>query len=142
MVVPGGTTGPPLVAASAGAAEARQIRADLDADLRVLMATPSFLDRLRSTGPLAVEVASAHGALGPVGRGSGSGDDVRGYSPLRRLPRASDLEVAVTRGGGDALARQWIRLDEITAALRLVLQALDRLGASPDGPWRRRSSAR
>ena len=55
-------------------------------DARALMATPSFLDRLRGTGPLPPRSSSRHGALGPVARGSGLVDDVRVGTPLRRLP--------------------------------------------------------
>ena len=41
------------------------------ADVTTLMGTASFLDRLRRTGPLSPERAREHGALGPVGKGSG-----------------------------------------------------------------------
>ena len=64
------------------------------------MVTASFLDRLRGTGPLTPDRARAHGALGPVGRASGTGDDVRAdrpYDAYRRLPPAPGRRSRGTR---------------------------------------------
>ena len=101
------------------------------------MATPSFLDRLRGTGVIPHDVAAAHGALGPVGRGSGLVEDVRVERPygayrLLGFSRPSRGEE------GDALARQHVRLDEIASAFHLVRQALDELSETDQEPsWRR-----
>ena len=50
------------------------------------MGTASFLDRLRRTGPLRPERAREHGALGPVGKASGYGDDARRTRPYDAYP--------------------------------------------------------
>ncbi|HWG73647.1 MAG TPA: NADH-quinone oxidoreductase subunit C [Acidimicrobiales bacterium] len=135
VVTLGGTTGPPLLAPDEALGALRAIEADLARDLRTLMTTPSFLDRLRTTGIVAPAVAVVHGALGPVGRGSGTGPDVRierPYGGYRQLGFAP----AGPRDAGDALARQWIRAEEVAGSWHLLRQALDELGAHPDGPWR------
>ena len=81
VVVPGGVAGPALIAP----AELLAALADLDRhvtpDLRLLMGTASFLDRLRRTGPLRPGRAGEHGALGPLGRASGITDDTRQARP-------------------------------------------------------------
>jgi Ni,Fe-hydrogenase III large subunit len=116
-------------------AEVGRIDRAIANDIRALMTTPSFLDRLRGTGILPTAVVADHGALGPVGRGSGLVEDARlqrpygAYRFLRFEPAASDA-------AGDALARQWVRIDEIRQAFHLVRQALEEMAGCGDGPWR------
>lgn len=45
-------------------------------------------------------------------------------------------EAAAGRSEGDALARQWVRLEEMHEAFRLVRRALEELGESQPGAWR------
>ena len=133
VVVPGGVRGLPLLSP----AETRQRIDDLAGrpagDVTALMETPSFLDRLRNTGPLDGGLADRHGALGPVGRASGLDEDGRwdrpydAYPPLERRPPAA-------RPTGDALARLRVRWDEVTAAFELIRQALDLLDRADAGP--------
>jgi formate hydrogenlyase subunit 5 len=70
------------------AAILHRIRSDRDA----LIVDASFLDRLRGTGPLDPVLAASHGALGPVGRGSGCDDDARrrAYDGYAEIPPAVD----------------------------------------------------
>lgn len=136
VVVPGGVTGPILVDPRWAVAAADRLEAAMAEDARALMATPSFLDRLRGTGLLPPDVVAAHGALGPVARGSGLVNDVRversygGYRSLGFEPAAGFEE-------GDALARQHVRIFEIGQAFDLVRQALDELSENAHGPWQR-----
>lgn len=90
------------------------------------MATPSFLDRLRGTGVITPEVASRYAAVGPVGRGSGQMEDVRFSRPYMAYRQLSH-QLLEPRSEGDALARQRVRLEEITGAFHLIRQAADRL---------------
>jgi formate hydrogenlyase subunit 5 len=135
VIVPGGTSGPPVLAPAQALAElgsfARALRDDLDA----LMATPSFLDRLRGTGVVPGDVARAHGALGPVGRGSGLSEDVRAERPYAAYGSLG-FDVSTGHFEGDALARQRVRLDEIGQSIHLTREALDELDEAGDGPWR------
>ncbi|SBS78156.1 NADH-ubiquinone oxidoreductase, chain 49kDa [uncultured Mycobacterium sp.] len=104
----------------------------ISVDRRTLMNDSTFLDRVRGTGRLDPDLAASHGALGPVGRGSGCVDDARlrsydGYGELR------DIDVVVdTRG--DAQARLQVRFDEIDSAVALIGQACDRLLTLADAP--------
>ncbi len=99
------------------------------------MDTPSFLDRLRHTGVITPFAAAAHGALGPVARGSGLAGDVRAERPYGAYG-VLGFEPAQPSELGDALARQQVRLEEVTAAFHLAREALDELGEEDSrAPW-------
>lgn len=100
-----------------------RIRRDRD----ILMVNASFLDRLRGTGHLDPSLAASHGALGPVGRGSGCDDDARRrpYAGYGELP---PVEAAGVQQQGDALARLKVRWAEIDSSATLIEQACGRLG--------------
>jgi formate hydrogenlyase subunit 5 len=136
VVVPGGVSGSPLLDPAAALGQVGRLDAAVGDDARALMATPSFLDRLRGTGPLPPDVVAAHGALGPVARGSGLVDDIRVSRPYGAY-RHLGFEPAAGFDEGDALARQHVRLSEIHQAFHLVRQALDELADAAPGPWRR-----
>ena len=129
VVVPGGVASPPAIDAAATRAHLAALEKAIRDDLELLMATPSFLDRLRSTGILESTVAHVRGALGPVGRGSGEIEDVRSSRPYGAYGRL-DRPLAAPRKRGDALARQLVRDDEIASSFRLIAQALDLLDDS------------
>jgi len=138
VVVPGGVAGAPLqggakVLGSLGRLE-KAVRDDLD----LLMATPSFVDRLRGTGVVPPELAYERAAVGPVARGSGQNEDLRSSRPYAAYAKLERLDVP-ERSSGDALARQWVRADEIFDAFHLSRQALEELealGPEPAGGWR------
>jgi Ni,Fe-hydrogenase III large subunit len=136
VVVPGGVGGPPLIGVAEFQSALGAIERDLRMDFRLLMTTPSFLDRLRGTGVLPLPLVTAHGALGPVGRGSGLEEDVRvsrPYGGYRHLGLA-----APSRQAGDALARQHVRNEEIWASFHLIGQVVDELdsrGGSGSDRW-------
>jgi formate hydrogenlyase subunit 5 len=132
VVVPGGVSGllrlgPGDLLAAIGALD-RQVAADL----RLLMGTASFLDRLRHTGPLRPERAREHGALGPVGRASGVRDDARQAWPYDAYGSLS-LRTA-SRPEGDAMARLEVRVEEITQSFHLLRQAADELAEADASP--------
>jgi Ni,Fe-hydrogenase III large subunit len=134
VVVPGGVAGPLGLHPAEALAEVGKIDRPLADDARALMATPSFLDRLRGTGVLPNAVVAGHGALGPVGRGSGLVDDVRierAYGAYRFL----GFEAAAGFNEGDAVARQWVRIEEIRQSFHLIRQALDELAENKSETW-------
>ncbi|HLI16482.1 MAG TPA: NADH-quinone oxidoreductase subunit C [Acidimicrobiales bacterium] len=135
VVVPGGVTGPARAEPEQALAHVNALEAAIAEDARALMATPSFLDRLRGTGVLPRDVAAAHGALGPVGRASGQGEDVRVQRPYGAY-RHLGCEPAATDAEGDALARQHVRLAEIRQAFHLARQALEELVDGASSTWR------
>ncbi len=135
VIVPGGVSGPPALAPGSALSELAALEADVGADARHLMATSSFLDRLRGTGIITTEVAAQRGALGPVGRASGSLEDVRAQRPYGAY-RLIEIPAMRYRDAGDALARQLVRLDEVRGSFQLCRLVLERLAErSPDGPW-------
>jgi Ni,Fe-hydrogenase III large subunit len=138
VVVPGGVAGPPLQGGDAVLGALGRLEKGIREDLDLLMATPSFVDRLRGAGVVPPELARERAAVGPVGRGSGQGEDLRSARPYAAYARLGRLDVQ-ERGSGDALARQYVRADEIADAFHLSRQALDELealGPEPPGGWR------
>jgi formate hydrogenlyase subunit 5 len=137
VVIPGGVRSPTGLSATETAAAVRSISEDLDADLRLLMATPSFIDRLRGTGVIAGDIAARVGLLGPVGRGSSTGRDVRRVRPYgcyRSLTQGDGFRSSE----GDALARQLVRMAEIQESFDFVkaaLAGLDAGGGWPTDGW-------
>jgi formate hydrogenlyase subunit 5 len=134
VVVPGGVAGASLLSASATGERLHAIERDLTSDLHALMSTPSFLDRLRRTGPLSRDTAMRYGAVGPVGRGSGLVQDVRVDHPYGAY-RHLGFEPATSYRAGDALARQWVRIYEVEQSFHLVQQALDELTSHATTSW-------
>lgn len=127
VVCPGGvTTGLGLGVAEIRAA-ASALEGDITADERLAMATPSFLDRLRGTGPLSTSLARRHGALGPIGRASGAGEDVRMTRPYGLYPEFA-LQVPDDSVHGDVQDRLRVRWTELHESFRLIRRALARLG--------------
>jgi formate hydrogenlyase subunit 5 len=126
VTVPGGVTrGPALDAASLWPL-LDSLQRDIRGDLRRLMETPSFVDRLRGTGVLTEGDAARFAVVGPVGRASGMREDVRMTRPYGAYERLGH-KLLEPHSEGDALARQRVRVDEIDAAFRLLRQALDLL---------------
>ncbi|MBO0804090.1 MAG: NADH-quinone oxidoreductase subunit C [Nocardiopsaceae bacterium] len=127
VVVPGGVSAVPRVEEVQLAALEKAVTADAEA----LMATSSFLDRLRGTGPLTPERAREHGALGPVGKASGYDDDARAARPYDAYPqllaRAGGPPEPRQHRDGDALARLRVRWDEVARAFELVRLAATEL---------------
>lgn len=141
VVVPGGVSAPPQLRSAAVDAELDRLQRAIDGDVRALLVTSSFLDRVRAAGRLDPRLARAHGALGPVGRGSGCPDDARVNRPYDsyRLLAAPPVPV---RSAGDAQARMRVRIDEIAASFHLVEQAVGRLADVDLGRLRAPVSAR
>jgi formate hydrogenlyase subunit 5 len=124
-VVLGGVAAVPRLEPSDILAAARELERQISADIRLLMGTASFLDRLRRTGPLLPARAAEHGALGPIGRASGGVDDARLFRPYAAY---GSLGTTVSsRDDGDALARLEVRVDEIASSFHVIRQAADEL---------------
>jgi formate hydrogenlyase subunit 5 len=135
VVVPGGVAGPIELSPSKALRELDKLEARMGPDLRQLVATSSFVDRLRGTGVVPPELAARRGALGPLGRGSGSTEDTRLDRPYAAYEL---LGVPACRhhDEGDALARQLVRMEELHGSLELARKALNALAELPvDRPW-------
>ncbi len=122
VVVPGGVSALPRLAPAELQAEADRLARQVAGEAAALMATSSFLDRLRRTGPLTPERARVHGALGPIGRASGFADDnrlTRPYDGYRELA----VPPARTHTAGDALVRLRVRWEEVDSSFGLLQRA-------------------
>ncbi len=133
VVVPGGVSAPPRLPPAEIGSEVGKLRRAVTSEAAALMATSSFLDRLRGTGPLTPRRARQHGALGPVGKAAGYADDARlarpydGYSSLAVPPVRS-------HAAGDALARLRVRWDEVDQSFGLLRQAAEDLAERSSDP--------
>jgi formate hydrogenlyase subunit 5 len=135
VVTPGGVRAPLALPLGDLRAALQELERDITADERTAMSTASLLDRFRGTGPLSAELARSHGALGPVGRASGAGDDVRvsrPYAGYRSLP----VEAASGHTSGDVQARLMVRWAELHESFRLLALALTQLERTGDPPAR------
>jgi formate hydrogenlyase subunit 5 len=126
VVVPGGVSALPRLAPAELRTEIERLAKQVAGEAAALMATSSFLDRLRGTGPLTPARARTHGALGPIGKASGFADDNRLARPYDGYP---DLAVtaARTHTAGDALVRLRVRWEEVDQAFGLLRSAADNL---------------
>ena len=122
VVVPGGVSALPQRPGEVVPVLAR-LQKQVTADAGSLMATSSFLDRLRGTGPLTPDRAREHGALGPIGKASGYSDDARFARPYDGYPLLA-VESTGEHSGADAQARLRVRFEETDQAFRLIRQAL------------------
>jgi formate hydrogenlyase subunit 5 len=122
VVVPGGVAALPRLAPAELQAEVDRLARQVAGEAAALMATSSFLDRLRRTGPLTPTRARIHGALGPIGKASGFADDNRltrpydGYGELTVPP-------VRTHTAGDALVRLRVRWEEVDSSFGLLRRA-------------------
>jgi formate hydrogenlyase subunit 5 len=128
VVVPGGVSSPLRLGRDEVIAALDRVEHDVTADLGLLLATPSFVDRLRGTGVLPPELARQRAALGPVGRASGQVEDVRISRPYAAYGLLGHRPVS-PRAEGDALARQRVRAEEIAGSFHLLRQAVDEIAA-------------
>jgi formate hydrogenlyase subunit 5 len=122
VVVPGGISALPRLSAAQITAELAGLQKPIAGDAAALMATSSFLDRLRGTGPLTPERARAHGALGPIGKAAGFADDARLARPYGAYPSLG-VEPGREHSAGDALARLRVRWEEVDQSFGLLRRA-------------------
>ncbi len=100
----------------------------------LLTENPLFIQRTKGIGVLRREDAIAHGATGPILRGSGIKYDIRKARPYSGY-ETYDFEVPV-RPEGDVYARYLVRMEEMRQSLKIVRQALDRLEKTEGQPVR------
>jgi formate hydrogenlyase subunit 5 len=119
VVVPGGVSALLRLAPAELEGEIGRLARQVRSEAAALMATSSFLDRLRGTGPLTPARARTHGALGPIGKAAGFADDhrlARPYDGYRTLP----VPPARAHTAGDAMARLQVRWEEVDSSFGLL----------------------
>ncbi len=110
------------------------LHAAVRSDIEALESSPSFLDRLRTTGVLTPARAERFGALGPIGKASGFDDDCRRERPTDAYAELSPTIEPSPFTTGDALARARVRWQEIDTSVDLVVAASEALTESSGGP--------
>ena len=133
VVVPGGVRSGLDTPDRSGLDRLSWLHEAIRSDIAALETSPSFLDRLRTTGVLTSARAQRFGALGPIGKGSGFDDDCRRVRPTdayAELPTVAPTAF----DAGDALARARVRWHEIDTSIDLVVAAAQVLAESPGGP--------
>ncbi|GMQ81718.1 MAG: NADH dehydrogenase (quinone) subunit D [Rhodothermia bacterium] len=90
-----------------------------------------WIDRVEGIGVLTPEEAIEFGMTGANLRGSGVGHDIRRFEPYLKYDEV-DFTIP-TRTEGDALARYFVRMEEMKEAIKIIRQCLDRL---PEGEIR------
>jgi len=108
--------------------------------VKLLLGSPSLMDRLETTGWISGEVARSLHLVGPATRASGIGRDTRRDHPYA-IYHKLDFNVCVHEEG-DVLARMSIRTDEVIECISMIEQSLSSLpggdintpvGNIPDG---------
>ena len=135
VVIPGGVSAPLRLPPAEIRTEVDKLRRAVTAEAAALMATSSFLDRLRGTGPLMPQRARQHGALGPIGKAAGYADDARLARPYDAYPSLAVPPVR-SHAAGDALARLWVRWEEVDQSFGLLRQVADDLPERSSDPLR------
>ncbi len=90
-----------------------------------------FFDRNNGIGPITAEKAISLGLTGASLRATGIAYDVRKFAPYLQYENV-EFEIP-TRLEGDNLARYYVRIEEMTQAIRIIEQCLEKL---PKGPIR------
>ena len=135
VVVPGGVR-PGVVTPDARlGGRVAHLHAAIRSDIAALESSPSFLDRLRTTGILSPARARRFGALGPIGKGSGFDDDCRRERPTDAYSELGVPIPVTTLDEGDALARMRVRWREIDTSIELVTAALNALADVGDSAF-------
>lgn len=134
LIVPGGVRPGPGLPDETVVAELDRLHAAIRSDIAGLESSPSFLDRLRTTGVLSAGRATRFAALGPIGRGSGVDDDARRQRPTDAYADLAPVEPP-RFDSGDALARARVRWHEIDTSVALIREAVPGLAEEDAGPW-------
>jgi NADH-quinone oxidoreductase subunit D len=88
-----------------------------------------WIDRNKGVGRITKKEALELGATGPTLRGSGVPYDIRRFEPYLKYDEV-DFTIPV-REEGDALARYFLRMEEMKQSVRIIEQCLDRMTEGP-----------
>mgnify|MGYP000008670340 CR=1 FL=1 len=102
----------------------KEIKADVEELLPVLLKDPTVKARCVGKGVLSKEDAHKLGAVGPTARGSGLRQDMRltGHAAYGEL----DFE-PVVEPDGDSYARALVRAKEVLQSIELILEAISKI---------------
>ncbi len=101
----------------------------LDECVKLLNTNRIFIERTDGIGRITKEDAIAIGLTGPNLRGAGVDHDLRRDNPYFVYDKF-EFDVCV-QNGGDALARYFVRVNEMYESVRILRQALEKIPAGP-----------
>ena len=101
----------------------RYMRSRLEEYKKMFLENPVIRSRLEGVGVIPKNLAAELGLVGPNARGSGIPYDVRVVDPYEVYSEL-DFEVPVY-SEGDALARTYVRVEEIRQSMRIIEQAVE-----------------
>ncbi len=100
-----------------------KIKKELKDTQDIIKSNSLFIDRVENTGILSREIASDLNAVGPGGRASGMGGDVRKSFPYAAY---GDLQFSVPQhNNGDVNCRMNVKLEECFESISLMIQAIE-----------------
>ncbi|NCN25553.1 hypothetical protein COT94_00825 [Candidatus Falkowbacteria bacterium CG10_big_fil_rev_8_21_14_0_10_37_14] len=102
---------------------------DFSEIVKVAENSASLLNRLKGTGILSRSIAESYGAVGIAAKATGLKRDVRVEFPYAAYDKLI-LETIEIEVDGDVYARFYVRIKEVRASIRLIIQALQVL---PEG---------
>jgi len=106
--------------------ELKDISQDFAEVMQVAENSTSLLNRLKGTGVLSTETAKNYGVIGVAGRAVGSINDARVDYPYAAYGELSLGEIA-TELEGDVYARFYVRVKEVYASIKIIIDALEKL---------------
>ncbi|MCE4611964.1 MAG: NADH-quinone oxidoreductase subunit D [Desulfurococcales archaeon] len=110
----------------------KYMRKRLEEYRKIFLDNPVIRSRLEDVGVIPKRLAAELGIVGPNARGSGIQYDVRIIEPYEVYDEL-DFEVPVYTEG-DALARTYVRVEEIRQSLRIIEQVVEWLEKKPREP--------
>ncbi|MEN2999593.1 MAG: NADH-quinone oxidoreductase subunit D [Acidilobaceae archaeon] len=110
----------------------RYMRSRMPEYEKIFLYNPVIVSRLKDVAVISKNRAAELGVVGPTLRGSGIKYDVRLNEPYEVYGEL-EFEVPVFEEG-DALARTWVRVEEIKQSLNIIEQAVDWLEKHREEP--------
>ncbi len=101
----------------------RYMRKRIDEYRKIFLENPVIQARLEGVGVIPKRIAAELGVVGPVARASGIKYDARMNAPYDAYTEL-EFEIPVFEEG-DALARAWVKVEEIKQSLNMIEQAVD-----------------
>ncbi|MGI6451078.1 MAG: NADH-quinone oxidoreductase subunit C [Desulfitobacteriia bacterium] len=103
--------------------ELQKIKTELEETVQIIKANNLFIDRVENTGILEQKIAAELNAVGPPGRASGLGFDVRKSFPYAAYEKL-DFKIP-EHFNGDINCRMNVKIEECFESINLILQALE-----------------
>ena len=108
-----------------------KIRSELEDTAEIIRSNSLFIDRVENTGILRLDIAVDLHAVGPGGRASGVGCDVRKNFPYGAY-RKLDFP-ASEHHNGDVNCRMNVKIEECLSSIGLMTAAIEAMPAGPIG---------